>query len=317
MAIQQRDLMTSPVSNPPESAGSSAPAGTEAGKPVPETDASQVAAAHAAEVESGKRFEFGRNWANFLRVLNDERIETAIQAVSNMLGVTSLEGKRFLDVGSGSGLSSLAARRLGAEVWSFDYDPESVACTSELRRRYYPEDSQWKVFSGSVLDQKFLGHLGTFDVVYSWGVLHHTGQMWQAITNVLPLVAENGQLFIAIYNDQGTQSKRWKRIKQIYCSGTAGKAAMSSIVIPFWVGRSLAADLKNFRNPLEKYTSYSKRRGMSVWHDWHDWLGGYPFEVARPEEIFSFLRKNGFELEALKTAGGTLGCNEFVARRVS
>lgn len=309
--------MSSSVDRKPESSATSVAAEVEPLHTDPGSDASAVAAAHAAEVESGKRFEFGRNWASFLKVLNDERIDIATEAVRSMLGVTTLEGKRFLDVGSGSGLSSLAARRLGAEVISFDYDPQSVACTRELRRRYYPDDKQWSVVGGSVLDKEFLGQLGTFDVVYSWGVLHHTGQMWQALDNVLPLVADNGQLFIAIYNDQGTQSKRWKRIKQNYCSGTLGKVAMSSVVIPFWVGRSLAADLKNFRNPLAQYTNYSTQRGMSVWHDWHDWLGGYPFEVARPEEIFSWLRKNGFVLENMTTAGGTMGCNEFVARRAS
>ena len=89
------------------------------------------------------------------------------------------------------------------------------------------------------------------------------------------------------------------------------------MAMKIWVGLKLAADLKNFRNPLAHYTQYSKNRGMSVWHDWHDWLGGYPFEVARPEQIFRFLRDNGFVLENMTTVGGSLGCNQFVARRVS
>lgn len=270
---------------------------------------------HAREVERGERFEFGRNWTRFLRVLNDERIEVAVAALRTMLRVDTLEGKTFLDVGSGSGLSSLAARRLGATVWSFDYDPQSVACTQELRQRYYPDDAQWSVFPGSALDPAFLQRLGTFDIVYSWGVLHHTGQLWNALENVLPLTAEGGQLFIAIYNDQGTQSRRWLRVKQLYCSGPLGKFAMSALVIPFWVLRKLAADLKNLRDPTLHYREYSRRRGMSVWYDWHDWLGGYPFEVAKPEEVFVFLRDRGFELENLTTSGGSMGCNQFVARR--
>jgi 2-polyprenyl-3-methyl-5-hydroxy-6-metoxy-1,4-benzoquinol methylase len=109
-----------------------------------------------------------------------------------MLKVERLDGKSFLDIGSGSGLFSLAARRLGARVHSFDYDQQSVACTAELRRRYFPSAGDWVVERGSALDRDYLARLGTFDVVYSWGVLHHTGDMWRALENVKPLVAERG-----------------------------------------------------------------------------------------------------------------------------
>src|SRR5687768_17002539 len=128
-----------------------------------------------------------------------------------MLNVERLDGKSFLDIGSGSGLFSLAARRLGARVHSFDYDPQSVACTTELRRRYVPASADWIVERGSALDRDYLSTLGTFDVVYSWGVLHHTGSMWQALDNVKPLVAERGHLYIAIYNDLGEITDRWEQ----------------------------------------------------------------------------------------------------------
>ena len=274
--------------------------------------------AHAREIEEGRRFAFGKNWASFLELLNDERIEEAVRSLRAMLGVERLDGRRFLDVGSGSGLFSLAARRLGAEVHSFDYDADSVGCTAELRRRYDggPASTAWKVEHGSVLDREYLSSLGQFDVVYSWGVLHHTGSMWQAIENVLPLVAPGGQLFIALYNDQGAWSKRWHAIKKTYCSGPTGKALVSATVIPFWVLRGLAADIVWRRNPLARYREYVHGRGMSVTRDWFDWLGGFPFEVAKPEEVFEFLGRHGFRLERLTTAGGSMGCNEFVARRV-
>ena len=94
-----------------------------------------------------------------------------------------------------------AARRLGATVHSFDYDPESVACTEQLKQRNDPTDIAWTIEPGSVLDPDYLRTLGSWDIVYSWGVLHHTGAMWEALGNVAPLVKPSGLLFISIYND--------------------------------------------------------------------------------------------------------------------
>ncbi|HET9130629.1 MAG TPA: class I SAM-dependent methyltransferase, partial [Terriglobia bacterium] len=168
---------------------------------------------HASEVAAGKRFEFGKNWSQFLSLLNENRIANAEESLCDWLEVTTLEGKTFIDIGSGSGLFSLAARRLGAQVHSFDFDPNSVACTSELRRRYFAGDPMWKVESASVLDTGYMSSLPEFDIVYSWGVLHHTGRMWEALDNAQRHVKVGGKLFIALYNDTGSQSSRWKLIK--------------------------------------------------------------------------------------------------------
>src|ERR1043166_1599074 len=129
-----------------------------------------IALKHRVEVESGERFEFGKNWSAFLAILDDERIAKAEVSLKEMLEVETLEGKTFLDIGSGSGLFSLAARRLGAQVHSFDYDSNSFACTLELRNRYFPNDPNWRVEQGSALDAEYVASLGKFDIVYSWGV---------------------------------------------------------------------------------------------------------------------------------------------------
>src|ERR1039457_7334460 len=126
-----------------------------------------MAATSQEEIAAHERFAFGENWRRFLAILDEPRIAKAEESLRGMLDVANLTGKTFLDIGCGSGLFSLAARRLGARVHSFDYDPQSVACSTELRRRYFPDDSRWTVEAGSALDAEYLRSLGKFDLVYS------------------------------------------------------------------------------------------------------------------------------------------------------
>jgi 2-polyprenyl-3-methyl-5-hydroxy-6-metoxy-1,4-benzoquinol methylase len=260
-------------------------------------------------------FQFGENWKRFLSVLDDERIAEAEQSLKLMLEVETLSGRSFLDIGSGSGLFSLAARRLGARVHSFDYDPQSVACAQELKQRFFAGDAGWTIERGSVLDEDYLKRLGQFDIVYSWGVLHHTGAMWRALANAAAPIAGGGRLFVAIYNDQQRKSRLWRSVKRLYCSGAMGKTIVPVVFIPYFLIGGAAKDIARGRNPLARFKEYKKSRGMSLFHDWIDWLGGYPFEVARPEEIFDFYRARGFVLDKLITCGGGLGNNQFVFTR--
>jgi len=263
---------------------------------------------------SERRFEFGRNWSHFRKVLTDERIAEAEKSLKMMLGVERLEGKSFLDIGSGSGLFSLAAKRLGAQVYSFDYDPQSVACTRELKRLFYPQDGLWTIRQGSVLDLEFMKSLRKFDIVYSWGVLHHTGDLWLALANAAVPVADKGLLFIAIYNDQGFQSRIWKRIKKLYVSSRLGRIFVLGTFIPAFFIAGIFMDVIRGKNPARRFREYQQQRGMSVLYDWIDWLGGYPFEVAKLEKIIEFCRKIGFDLQKMVPARG-LGNNQFVFER--
>lgn len=272
----------------------------------------------ASELNEGRRFHFGANWDRFLSVIDADRIAAAEKSLREMLDVANLEGVRFLDAGSGSGLSSLVARRLGAAVHSFDFDPQSVACTQELRHRFSPDDPNWTIEEASVLDRDHLKRLGKFDVVYSWGVLHHTGAMWVGLDNLAALVKPGGLLFVAIYNDQGWKSHCWWLIKFIY--NKIPRVVRPAYAYFLW-------GLAQFLNAI-KYTvklkplvaispllDYKRGRGMSLTHDLVDWIGGFPYEFSTIEVLQQYIENRGFQLTQSKRAT-SLGCHEIVFKSV-
>ena len=268
------------------------------------------------ELESGERFRFGKNWQRFLKSVNEDRIEEARSRLVQFLG-PNLEGRSFLDIGCGSGLHSLAARRMGARVTSFDFDPESVEATSFLKSRYAPGDTDWRIDVGSALDTDYLAQLGQYDVAYSWGVLHHTGAMWDALENVKHLVKPDGQLYIAIYNDRGETSQLWLKRKQRYCS-------LPGILKPFYFvyvygPHELKKLIKSVRKGevseyIESWSAYKRSRGMTRLYDMIDWLGGLPYEFAKASTLRDFYEKDGFKLKKLIENPNT-GCHELLFRR--
>jgi len=258
---------------------------------------------HKDEIKSGNRFAFGANWIRFQRLLSPEKIAAAEASLCEMLRVQDLTGTHFLDVGCGSGLFSLAARRLGATVFSFDYDPDSVLCCKMLRDEYLPNDPQWIIQQGSVLDGDFLKTLPRFDVVYSWGVLHHSGDLWRGLSNVCALVSSSGKLFIAIYNDEDLCSRYWLMVKRCYVRRRWMRWPLIGVhaiypFLPSQIYRALTGRL-------------NKERGMSAWYDLIDWVGGYPFEVASVRDLFEFYHSRGFRLDNIRTTNRS-GCNEMV-----
>lgn len=264
-----------------------------------------------------KHFSFGKNWQDFLKSLNDERIENAKKSLVDFLGgEEKIKGKTFVDIGCGSGLFSLAAYKLGAaKVVSVDVDEFSISCAKYLgEKEGNPEN--WEIKQGSALDENFIRSLGQFDIVYSWGVLHHTGDMYSALKNVSSLINPEGVFYLAIYNrnknrlKEGT-SNLWLMLKKAYNeSNFLVKKVMEYVYIAyFFIGL-----LVMLKNPLKYIREYKSNRGMNWRNDIIDWLGGYPYEFAGPDEIINFFGKRKLLCKKLTYREGT-GCSEYLLKR--
>ncbi len=262
-------------------------------------------------------FTFGKNWRRYLNQVTDEQLRIAQKSLTDYFGMADFKGKTFLDVCSGSGIFSYAAFQLGAEqVVSFDYDPDSVACTEAMRHKA-GDPANWRVFKGSVLNMAEMEKLGRFDLVYAWGVLHHTGSMWQAIKNTLPLVASNGSIYLGIYNNVPGRfgSSLWLNIVKRY---NRSSSFVKYLMEEMYVFVFIIKNLLRLKNPWAKMREHKKRRGMDWRIDVVDDLGGYPYEYASAEELFHFVKKNfpSFDLVKMRLTQDR-GNNKYVFIRRS
>jgi len=243
-------------------------------------------------------FSFGKNWETFVEThFTSERIDISKKYILDFLGLDDLAGRYFLDVGCGSGLSSLAALRAGAaRIVSFDVDADSVKTTARLREMQgNPE--HWTVLQGSVLDKSFLATIEPADVLYSWGVLHHTGAMWEAIENTMALMKPDGVFYIALYTTT-PKTSFWVQVKKKYNQALPFKKRCMEI---WYVLRFILAHWRRWQNPFSRIFNYKRSRGMDFMTDVRDWLGGWPYEDATPNEVQSFFEKRGFRQLNVKT----------------
>jgi SAM-dependent methyltransferase len=261
------------------------------------------------------RFEFGKNWSNFIsRNFSQERCDAAKKRLLTFIGRDSLEGLDFLDIGCGSGIHSLAAFQSGAgRIHSFDYDPNSVAATKSLHERA-GSPANWHVERGDALDAEYIAKLGKWNFVYSWGVLHHTGQMWQAVRNAQSCVADGGMFFIALYSSDAdfVPSKEfWLEIKQEY---NRARPLTKKMMVWWYVWRfGMQENIRLLPTVLKQILTYKFQRGMNYFVDVRDWIGGWPMEYAGDQETVDLLEGDyGFELVNVATGHA---CSEFLFRR--
>jgi SAM-dependent methyltransferase len=261
-------------------------------------------------------FAFGENWKAFVETLSEESIAEAVRSLARLFPADELRGRDFLDIGCGSGLSMLAALRLGARsVTGIDIDPNSVEAARVLLSRHAAANA-WRADVASVFD--YVPHReSTYDVVHSWGVLHHTGDMWPAVRKAAALVAPRGHLALALYR-KTPLCGFWRVEKKIY---SRSPKPVQAVIAAFYRGVYKLALMSTGRSPARYIRDYKSARGMSWMHDVHDWLGGYPYESVTPQEVYAVLAELGFgQVRAFEKSAAIQGlfgshCDEFVAVR--
>ena len=244
-------------------------------------------------------FSFGKNWVNYIKNFVDQgQLKDAEESLLKYLNKKDYKEKIFIDVGCGSGIFSLGAINLDAKkVISFDIDYFSIEATRLIKEKYLNKKTDWEIFKGNILDKELVKKLsGTGDIVYAWGVLHHTGDMYQAIKNTCELVKPNGYLILAIYN-KARSSDFWFKVKRFYnLVPVFIKILMVYLIFLYVVLKRIGFYLRSKITGKLSLILFRKQRGMSIFYDVVDWLGGYPYEYATFEEIKNYIENLGFKL---------------------
>ena len=249
------------------------------------------------------RYGFGRNWEDYIRKhFSEERVDISRKHMLEFLGLENLNGRSFLDVGCGSGLQSLAAFRAGAgKIFSFDYDIHSVRAT-KMMRKIAGDPKNWQITQGSILDDNFIQGIETADIIYSWGVLHHTGDMWKAMDNTAKLAKKNALLYIALYDydiQVNPTPEFWLDVKKRYnFSSWLRKRKME-----IWYIWRFMLDKKISKLPevISLAFNYKQSRGMAMYNNLKDWLGGWPMDFAKRADVRDWAERNKLEMLTMKT----------------
>jgi len=259
-------------------------------------------------------YRFGENWSHFAGGLTMNQRLSAKQDLARFVGEGRIRNASFLDIGSGSGVHSLAALELGASaVLAVDFDPQSVATTRKVLDTYQPNRS-WRAERANVLTD-FADSVDRYDIVYSWGVLHHTGSMWDALGQARRLVKPGGHLAVALYN-KTPLCRLWAIEKRVFSKlPRAVQAVLASSFVCLLAVRKVLL----LENPVSWFRNYSSMRGMSPYFDAHDWLGGYPYESVGHDELVQWMKARGGDLVYSHKTQGGIGlfgtpCGEYLFR---
>ncbi len=256
-----------------------------------------------------RTFAFGKNWQAYVQhALTPQKVAQAKTAFLKLFEGIEFRGKSFLDIGFGQGIALFAAQERGAHVMGIDVDEENLRSLTKTAQMFHSQQMP-VVRIASILDDAFVEtqlQQGQFDIVHSWGALHHTGNMLQAIHHAASLVKCGGYLVLAIYNKHWS-SPIWGRIKWLY--NHSPEFVQQLLVMLFYPIIYLAKFVVTGKNPK------AKERGMDFFYDVVDWIGGYPYEYASIAAIQEIMERKGFVCVRIIPALVPTGCNQFVFQK--
>ncbi|MGH9365772.1 MAG: class I SAM-dependent methyltransferase [Thermoanaerobaculia bacterium] len=131
----------------------------------------------------------------FFERVEEERYERYAPWMKSAIGFDRYRGKRVLEVGFGLGTDHVSFSRGGARCFGIDLTPAHITAT---RRRLELEHSTPRLSQGDAEKLPFADQ--SFDVVYSFGVLHHTPGTQAAVDEIHRVLRPGGEAIVGLYH---------------------------------------------------------------------------------------------------------------------
>jgi ubiquinone/menaquinone biosynthesis C-methylase UbiE len=105
-------------------------------------------------------------------------------------------GQKILEVGIGAGSDFIQWVRAGAKAYGIDITEEAVEHTKQRLSLFNLKAEEVKVSDAENIPYEN----NTFDLVYSWGVIHHSPNTEKALAEIIRVTVPQGRIKLMIYN---------------------------------------------------------------------------------------------------------------------
>jgi SAM-dependent methyltransferase len=206
-------------------------------------------------------------------------------------------GKRVLDAGSGNGRWTVGLLRLGCDVLAVDASSHALDRVSEAVREHAPGSlDRLETRAVDLLDLPADLAAERFDLVFSFGVLHHTGDTYAALRNVAALVRDGGVLFLYLYGQQSVSGRSRAALEL---------RRLALAPLPFELKRRLIA-----KRGVDVHQAFDQLSPMintrHTFEQVHGWLEDEGFsgieQTIDHSELFVRAQREGARLEAFELA---------------